>query len=407
MTVSAESTYLMLYTGRYRRVVRALSLVVLAVGVAISHPHPSGHGDGLVILLSLIVAVATQAGMIWVPPGRGSVLRAALGAISCGLLVGYDPGVATSVLLAFAGLDAGANLEFTPGVIVTAAAVVAVVFGDLVLNNHGGYASLGLVVVAGYFLATTRKQYVLRAEEAELRLVDIERAREEHAIATNLAARANAAREIHDILAHSLGALVLQLDALDAVLTTEVPDRGRAAEVLARARALAVDGLTEARRAVGSLRDDAPPLVEALRQLVDTSGTAVLDIAGTPRPTSGEVTVALRRTAQEGLTNAAKHAPGAPVTVRLAFTPDDVVLTVTDTGRPAGVSPAALADTGGGYGLEGLRERAKLIGGTLTAGPVDDDDDDHGQDHGHGHGHGWQVQLSVPDQRTTSQPEIA
>jgi signal transduction histidine kinase len=393
MSASSESTYLLLYTGRYRRLVRIVSLGVLTVGVAISHPAPSGHGDGLVILLSLIVAVATQASLIWVLPGRASIVRATLGAVSSGLLVGYDPGVATSILLAFAGLDAGANLEFAPGVIVTGAAVVAVLFGDLVLNNHGGYASLGTVAVAGYLLATTRKQYVLRAEEAELRLVDIERAREEHAIATNLAARANAAREIHDILAHSLGALVLQLDALDAVLTSEVPDRSRAAEVLARARALAVDGLTEARRAVGSLRDDAPPLIEALRQLVDTSGTAVLDITGSPRPTAGEVAVALRRTAQEGLTNAAKHAPGAPATVQLAFTPDQVVLTVIDTGRPPGVGPAALADTGGGYGLEGLRERAKLIGGTLTAGPLDD---------------GWKVQLSVPDDQTAArQPETA
>jgi hypothetical protein len=74
------------------------------------------------------------------------------------------------------------------------------------------------VAVVGFLAAAGRKQYVLRAEEAELRLADAERAREEHARAAGLAERANAAREIHDILAHSLGALVLQLDALDAVL---------------------------------------------------------------------------------------------------------------------------------------------------------------------------------------------
>jgi signal transduction histidine kinase len=228
MAAMDESSYLMLYTGPARRLVRAASLVVLTFGVAVSHPRPSVHGEGLVILLSLIVVVATQAGMIWPSPGRGSVVRAALGAISSGLLVGYDPGVATSVLLAFAGLDAGANLEFAPGAVVTGAAVVATLFGDLVLNHHGGSASLGTVAIVGFLLATSRKQYVLRAEEAELRLVDTERAREEHAIATTLAARANAAREIHDILAHSLGALVLQLDALDAVLTSETPAVERA-----------------------------------------------------------------------------------------------------------------------------------------------------------------------------------
>ena len=76
---------------------------------------------------------------------------------------------------------------------------------------------------------------MLRAEEAELRLADAERAREEQARAAGLAERANAAREIHDILAHSLGALVLQLDALDAVLDVEAPEQEfRAAELLAQ-----------------------------------------------------------------------------------------------------------------------------------------------------------------------------
>ncbi len=77
-----------------------------------------------------------------------------------------------------------------------------------------------------------------------------------------------------------------------------------------------------------------------------------------------------------------KHAPGAAPMVRLAFTPDEVVLTVTDTGCPEGIAPSPLAETGGGYGIEGLRERAELIGGTLVAGPF---------------GPGWQVRLSVPD----------
>ena len=76
------------------------------------------------------------------------------------------------------------------------------------------------------------------------------------------------------------------------------------------------------------------------------------------RPVPAEVSVALRRTAQEGLANAGKHAPGTTTTVHLAFTPCQVVLTVTDTGCPDGRAPGPLAQTGGGYGIEGLRERA-------------------------------------------------
>jgi len=243
---------------------------------------------------------------------------------------------------------------------------------------------LGAIAVVGFLAATGRKQYVLRAEEAELRLADAERAREEHARAAGLAERANAAREIHDILAHGLGALVLQLDALDALLSAETLDRGRATELLARSRALAVEGLDEARQAVGTLRADPPPVVEGLQELLALTGGPTLEVSGTPRPLPPEVAVALRRTAQEGLTNVAKHAPGATVIVQLAFETDQVILTVTDTGPPQGRAPSPLAETGGGFGIEGLRERAELLGGSLSASSV---------------GTGWLVRLSVPDAR--------
>jgi signal transduction histidine kinase len=358
-----------------------LALTALTAVLATSNPRPSLSGHGLVILVTLVVAVATQVAMVVAPSGRGSMVRAAVGSVSSGLLVGYDPSIAAAILLAFAGLDAGANLDFTPGAVVTGAAVIAVALGDLVSGHVAGYATLGTVAIAAFLAATTRKQYELRADEAELRLADVERAREEHGVAVTMAARANAAREIHDILAHSLGALVLQLDALDAVLGHETPEEGRAGEVLARARAMAVDGLNEARRAVGSLRDD-PPLVDVIGHLVETNGTGPFELVGTPRATPSEVSVALRRTAQEGLTNAAKHAPGATTKVRLAFAPTEVVLSVTDTGRPAGVERLPLAETGGGFGLEGLRERARLVGGTLRAGPREN---------------GWEVRINVPN----------
>ena len=140
------------------------------------------------------------------------------------------------------------------------------------------------------------------------------------------------------------------------------------------------------------MRTDPPPLVDALRQLVETAGSGNLEITGTPRPMSAEASVALRRTAQEGLTNAVKHAPGVAPKVQLAFAPDEVVLTVTDSGCPERRRPGPLADTGGGYGIEGLRERAELIGGTLMAGPL---------------GPGWQVRLRVPDDQRRGEREAA
>ena len=373
--------------GPLRRVARLLALAVITGTAFIGRPRPSWTGDGLVILISLVVAVGCQVVATISPYGRWVLTRTVVGAVSCGVLVGYDPSVGTAILLVFVGLDAGASLDIGPGAVVTGLAVVTTAIATLASGQATANIGLGSVVVIGFLAAAGRKQYVLRADQAELRLADAERAREEHARAAGLAERANAAREIHDILAHSLGALVLQLDALDAVLATGTPDHGRAVELLTRARALAVDGLSEARQAVGTLRADPPPLVDALSQLVETGRTGKLEITGTPRPMSPELSVALRRTAQEALTNATKHAPGAAPTVQLAFTPEEVVLTVTDNGCPEGIAPSPLADTGGGYGIEGLRERAELIGGTLLAGPF---------------GPGWQVRLSVPDDQHRS-----
>lgn len=374
-----------LYEGRYARIARLLAVAVITGTAFIGQPRPSWSGDGLVILISLVVAVACQVIATTSPSGHSSrwvLTRIVVEAVSCGVLVGYDPAVGTAILLIFVGLDAGASLDLGPGGVVTGLAVVTTAIATLSSGQATDNVSLGSVVVIGFLAAAGRKQYMLRADQAELRLADAERAREEHARAAGLAERANAAREIHDILAHSLGALVLQLDALDTVLATGTADRERVVELLARARALAVEGLSEARQAVGTLRTDPPPLVDSLNQLLETAGGGDLEVTGTPRPTSAELSVALRRTAQEAVTNAIKHAPGATPRVRLAFMPDELVLTVTDTGCSAGIAPNPLAETGGGYGIEGLRERAELIGGTLEAGPL---------------GPGWQVKLSVPD----------
>jgi signal transduction histidine kinase len=380
--------YFLLAGNRSMKTLRLVGLAIIVGTAFVGHPHASLEGDGLVILIALIVAAATQIVITMAPADAGAMgALVALSAVSCGVLAGYEPTVGTAILLIFVGLAAGSNLEFGPGGVVTALAVVTTAISVLASGQGTGNVSLGAVALVGFLAAAGRKQYVLRAEEAELRLADAERAREEHTRAAALAERANAAREIHDILAHSLGALVLQLDALGAVLGSEGHDPGRASEILVRARALAVEGLSEARQAVGTLRTDAPPLAEALRRLVDATGNATLEISGTPLPVSAELTVALRRTAQEGLTNAGKHAPGAPAAVALTFTSKEIVLTVTDSGCPEGSAPGPLAATGGGYGIEGLRERAQLIGGTLTAGP---------------HGTGWQVRLSVPDERESA-----
>jgi signal transduction histidine kinase len=375
--------YQFLYDGRHAKTARLVAIAVIVASSCANRPHPGWSGHGLVILVSLTVVAAMQVAAAVFPAVTGprAAGRATLGALGGGLLVGYDPAIGTALLLIFVGLDIAASLDMAAGLVLIGVAVITTVIGVLAAGQDTSNISLGTVVFIGFLAAAGRKQYMLRAEEAELRLVDAERAREEHARAARLAERANAAREIHDILAHGLGALVLQLDALDALLGAETLDRTRATELVARSRALAVEGLREARQAVGTLRSDPPPLVDGLRELLESSEAHTLEITGTPRALPPELSVAVRRTAQESLSNIAKHAPGATARVQLAFDVHEIVLTVTDSGRPDGRAPSPLADTGGGYGIEGLRERAGLLGGSLTAGSDGD---------------GWQVRLRVP-----------
>ena len=136
------------------------------------------------------------------------------------------------------------------------------------------------------------------------------RADAERARAELLAGRNHLARELHDILAHTLSALSLQLEALDALIDVGRPTP----EVRAQPdslRRLVREGLDEARGAVRALREDAPPLEEQLARL---SGDrhASLSVVGVPRRLAPDVSLALYRVAQEALTNVAKHAAGAP-----------------------------------------------------------------------------------------------
>jgi signal transduction histidine kinase len=199
--------------------------------------------------------------------------------------------------------------------------------------------------------------------------------------------RARIARELHDVLAHSLGALAVQLDVAQALLV-DGGDLERVQDRLQRARGLAVDGLSEARRAVAALRGDIPSLPQLLdgllQQFRSEGGVAApLEICGTERFLAADAALAALRTAQEALTNARKHAPGATIRVALTYTEAATVLSISDTPAPipVGSRTTDLSATGAGYGLPGLRERAEAIGGTLHAGPDGD---------------GWTIRLSLP-----------
>ncbi|MEU6658561.1 histidine kinase [Streptomyces sp. NPDC046821] len=239
--------------------------------------------------------------------------------------------------------------------------------GFAILNNDAWFTTAVTTVglcLAGYVLrldaeARGNAQRLLRQERV---------ARAAEAESAALAERARIAREIHDVLAHSLSAQLVHLEAA-RLLIERGADLDQIHERVVAARAMARDGLTETRQALSALRGEMTPLEDFLRELVATDG-ATVSVEGDRRPLSVETSQTVRRVAQEALTNVRKHAPGAKTQVRLEYGADQVTLYVRDSGSVE--ASAELTVSGSGYGLLGMRERAELLGGTLEAGPYEE-----------------------------------
>jgi signal transduction histidine kinase len=240
----------------------------------------------------------------------------------------------------------------------------------------GAWGELGypLLLVFGLLLGRLLRSYRVQAEQSAALLANAEQLRQEHGRAATLDERNRIAREIHDVLAHSLGALGVQIQTAKALLTDQ-GDVRRAVELLSQAQRMASDGLEETRRALRALRADTPALPEGLADLTAAHAHShrapvSFQVTGEPRSLSPDAGLALTRAAQEALVNTAKHAPHEPVDVRLHFDEGRTALTVVNRlgERPDGRGPG-FETINGGYGLAGMRERLRLIDGSLWAGP--------------------------------------
>jgi signal transduction histidine kinase len=275
-----------------------------------------------------------------------------------------------------AAIGAGAGSSLLTGCVTTVIAFVGVEAGALV-TGASATSALGfpLLLIVAFVSGRNRAAYRRQAEQSAALVTQMEQLRAEQRRAAVLDERTRIAREIHDVLAHSLGALGIQLQAIHAL--TEQGDTGRALGLLDQAQRMAKDGLAETRRAVHALRADTTTgLDEQLAALADTHrsrhhASVSFGVGGQPRPLPPEGTVALIRTAQEALVNAAKHAPLQPVDIGLHYGEDGVQMIISNPlppGRHGGPSPGPEFTTvNGGYGLRGMRERLLLISGSLTA----------------------------------------
>ncbi|HEY7279825.1 MAG TPA: histidine kinase [Trebonia sp.] len=404
------------------KVVRFIVLVIVLVTVPLSTPHLGAGARGIAIAVTLVVsAVAwTIWNVVGDRPRAWLALLVVMGAAG-GALAGLSS-LSSAVAVGFVvTVSAGARLPAEVSVAIVAETVAAFLIAGLV-SGTPSEALIGWTAgfIGLWAFGLTRRAYLLRAVEAEQALEQARRAHAAETQAAALAERARIAREIHDVLAHALAAVSVNLQAAEGLLDA-VPDKGpelaKVVECVERAGALTKEGMAETRRAILALRDDSagapagyvsrasgqaaeplagadpadpadPPaerLTHRLRALVDehraTGDTAVeFTVAGPPRPLGSERALTVYRTAQEALTNARKHAPGQPVSLTVTYTPDDMTLLVSNPLPPAGTE-GPLAHAGTGYGLTGLRERAALADGTLTAAP------EAGQ---------WTVRLTLP-----------
>ncbi|MFJ6838042.1 sensor histidine kinase [Streptomyces sp. NPDC091209] len=221
-------------------------------------------------------------------------------------------------------------------------------------------ATTGGLALAGYVLRLDAE-----ARGSAQRLLAQERAaRAAEAESAALAERARIAREIHDVLAHSLSAQLVHLEAA-RLLIERGADREVILERVVAARGMAREGLAETRQALSALRGEMSPLEDFLGELVTSADGADVTVTGERQPLPAEASQAVRRVAQEALTNVRKHALGAKVHIRLDYGEREVTLDVRDSGG----RPGELSGSGAGYGLLGMRERAELLGGSLDAGP--------------------------------------
>jgi signal transduction histidine kinase len=228
-----------------------------------------------------------------------------------------------------------------------------------------GWFLLGAAWGLGYALRGRQLQASALADRADR----LERERVAQARAAVAAERGRMARELHDVVAHSLSVIVVQAQAAERVLDGEQPS---AREALASIDSTGRQALVEMRRLVGILRDDrelalAPQpglgqLSVLLEQVREAGLPVALAVEGEPRPLAPGVDLSAYRIVQEALTNALKHAGPARAWVAVRYRAADVELEVTDDGH------GPLDGHGGGHGLLGMRERVALYGGVLESG---------------------------------------
>jgi signal transduction histidine kinase len=297
-------------------------------------------------------------------------LTALIVASAC--LVWLQPGGAGDAGLFVAVALAGLRLPDKPSTVALALAGAAYLAPAVHTHRSAGMiAGTELGIIAFYLLARFGRSAAEAHEQTRRLLLELQASRDAEAEAAMLRERSRLARDMHDVLAHSLSGLMLQLEGA-RMLAAQSDAKGQLPPTLDRAHHLARAGLEEARRAIAALRDEDLPGPDRLQQLAtgfeqDSHVRTSLQITGSARELDSETSLTIYRVAQEALTNIRRHAAPDRVEVSLSYDPGGTRLTVRDHTQTPFTGKLPARRDGGGYGLTGMRERAELLGGSLSA----------------------------------------
>jgi signal transduction histidine kinase len=258
---------------------------------------------------------------------------------------------------------------------------LAVVLGGaaIVVYNEPDHAAGEFIFVPVLFAIAWLAGFALRgraaqAEAADERATHAEREREENARRAVFEERVRIARELHDVVAHHVSMMGVQAGAARVVIDR---DRVKAKEALSAIEGSSRQAVAELHRLLGFLRqagdrDDLAPrpglsqLPRLAASMSDSHLAVEVSIEGETRSLPPTVDVSAYRIVQEALTNTLKHSVASRADVHLRYWPDELEVEIVDDGRPNGASSSASS----GLGLIGMRERAALHGGPLSAGPA-------------------------------------
>ena len=340
-------------------------------------------------------------------PNPGPVTAALMGAAGFVLVVRRtypvlsfvaSLGLMSIVCVLFGTYQAGTSLLIglvacysAPAYGVSLAVFIPVLLGFALANSSGpmpGRIAGMVFVVVSMGLAGAGGRLARRLRELTAANIALRELVELQSEATTRAAvedeRSRVARELHDILSHSLGVVVLQTGAAEHAWTA---DPVRARESLHAARETAVEAVDQLRLLLGVVRDGPTgervpvPRLDDLDALAARSCAAGFDVRleviGDPRPVPPEVQASVYRVAQEGIANAMKHSGAHGCRIRVDHQPDCVVVEVEDDGQGSG------SGAGSQLGLVGIRERAAMFGGRVDAGP-------------RSAGDGWRLEVAFP-----------